>query len=115
VVLSRAVDGSADASGDRTRVLLKLIDAHLQTPAWEKAIAAAAELQSPSLRQTAAERLVQFAESTSRTDAPGTIAFLDKLRQAVPDQFGQPWAERFNAIRRGLPSGTRPASLPSRT
>ena len=104
----------ADAAGAFTRVLEvlpatdqetaqrvagKLVEAHLRTPAPEKAILFIVESKPQRLRELLIGRLLDHIRLAGATNRTAAIGLLDKVAQMVPDQFGKDWARQFNELR----------------
>jgi tetratricopeptide (TPR) repeat protein len=112
-VLDRALEViPADQADERARVAGKLLEAYLQTPAPDKAIAVAKAAKAQTVRNTVAERLLTHMLLLGETDPEAALRFLNQLTIAVPDQFGTAWAAKFDAARQALESApsTRPAT-----
>jgi HEAT repeat protein len=109
-VLARGLESVMPSQGEqRARIARKLIDADLRIPAPDKALAAAAGIQSKTARDAAAQRLLEFATVTAASDGPAARAFLYSLKQSIPDQFGPTWGQKFDALRAAL-AATQPAT-----
>ncbi|GMU22442.1 MAG: hypothetical protein AMXMBFR13_25280 [Phycisphaerae bacterium] len=110
---ARTMEVLDDRSDGRVRVTSKLMEAHLRTPASEKAFALAVEARVPQTRELLVGRLLRHAQEVGASNRETAAVFLDKLAQSVPDRFGPDWAARFEEVRRSLPE-TRPADTQPR-
>lgn len=108
---SRALDVvKLDQTDSRSRLLAKQVEAHLLTPAIDKAVSMAASAQSAPDRRAMAERFLRHVETLGRTDPKAAKEVIARLQAAVPGLFGPEYATRFDAIRR---TATQPATTPA--
>ncbi|MBI4580397.1 MAG: HEAT repeat domain-containing protein [Planctomycetes bacterium] len=105
---ARAAEGmTAEQAGRRLPLTVKLLNAYLRVPAYDKAMATAAAAQSPQAREALAEQLFRFVENLAKTDPRGAVDCIDRFRASSPDLFNGDWGARFDGLRR---STTQPAS-----
>ncbi|MEP0842966.1 MAG: HEAT repeat domain-containing protein [Phycisphaerae bacterium] len=91
------------------RVAEKLMEAHLRTPAVEKAVALIQEMKNTALRAALIGRLLEFIRQSGNGNPAAAIGLLNRVDQLVPDRFGTAWASQFEELRKALPA-TRPAA-----
>ena len=108
---SRALDViTPDQAAGRTRLLAKQVEAHLLTPAVDKAVTIAASAQAAADRTALADRFLRHVETLGRSDPKAARDVIARLQAAVPGLFGAEYAARFEEIRR---TATQPATTPA--
>jgi HEAT repeat protein len=97
----------------QTRLATELIALYFSNPSPKGALTCAVNLQ-PKTREAVADQFHKYATQLGTTDPTQAIAFLDELKQRIPDQFGATWEPKFTTLRSTLQSpATRPATTPA--
>jgi len=105
---SRAVEAMTAEQGDRRlSVLPKLLDAYLNVPAHDKAVALAASAKSPQMVGAMAERLLAYVQEKAKIDGQVAVDCINKFKTGAPALFEGEWGPKFELVRT---SASQPAS-----
>lgn len=106
-----ALDLVAPAEQDTARRLAtKLMEAHLRTPAHEKAISMIIEAASPELQTALASYLLDYVRQLAASNPVTASTLLDLVSRLAGDKLAPGWIARFAEVRRSIAASSQPAS-----